>query len=197
MNNSVEDSEQSNGSLASKLQSMHDRLFGSIERALDGWGIQLGARLVFAFTLLVYYLNSATTKLGDGLFGIFVPSANAFAQIVPPIAEHYVYDTSAIPFFPWHMIVIVGTVAEVLLPVLILVGLFTRLAALGMIGFVVVQTFVDVAYHLVKLGGWFNPQASELLDQRVFWVFLLLLLVVKGAGSFSVDGFWRKARSTH
>ncbi len=179
-------------SMVEKITGLHDRVFSAIERATAGWGIEFGARLVFALTLLVYYLNSATTKLGDGLFGVFVPSAGAFAQILPPIAEQYVYDTSAIPFFPWHLIVIAGTIAEILLPVLILIGLFTRLAALGMIGFVVVQTIVDVAFHSVKLGAWFNVQASELLDQRVLWIFLLLLLVIKGAGAFSVDALWRR-----
>ncbi len=183
-------------SIVARITALHDHLFGAIERALDGWGIEFGARLVFALTLMVYYLNSATTKLGDGLFGVFAPSAGAFAQILPPIAEQYVYDTSAIPFFPWHLIVIAGTLAEIVLPVLILVGLFTRLAALGMIGFVVVQTIVDVAFHSVKLGAWFNVQASELLDQRVLWAFLLLLLVVRGAGALSLDALWRKLRGS-
>ena len=182
-------------SMVKKIAGLHDRTFSAIERATEGWGIEFGARLVFALTLMVYYLNSATTKLGDGLFGVFVPSAGAFAQILPPIAEQYVYDTSAIPFFPWHLIVIAGTIAEFVLPVLILVGLFARLAALGMIGFVVVQTIVDVAFHSVKLGAWFNVQASELLDQRVLWIFLLLLLVIKGAGAFSVDALLRRLRT--
>ena len=177
-----------------KLAGLHDRVFGAVEQATAGWGIELAARLLFALTLMIYYLNSATTKLGDGLFGIFAPSAGAFAQIVPPIAEHYVYDTSAIPFFPWHLIVIAGTVAEIVLPVLIVIGLFTRLAALGMIGFVVVQTVVDVAFHSVELGAWFNSQATELVDQRALWIFLLLLLVIKGAGAFSFDALWRRRR---
>ena len=180
--------------LIDKITGLHARVFGAVERASDGWGVEFGARLVFALTLMVYYLNSAATKLGDGFFGVFTPSAGAFAQILPPIAEQYVYDTSAIPFFPWHLIVIAGTVAEILLPVLIVIGLFTRLAALGMIAFVVVQTVVDVVFHAVELGAWFNPQASQLIDQRVLWIFLLLLLVVKGAGSFSLDALWRRLR---
>ena len=125
------------------------------------------------------------TKLGDGIFGVFVPSAGAFAQILPPIAEQYFYDTTAIPF--GTLIVIAGTVAEFVLPALIVLGLFTRMAALGMIGFVVIQTIVDIAFHGAGLGSWFNAQSGELLDQRVLWVFLLLLLVVKGAEKLSID----------
>ncbi len=180
-------------SLIDKITGKHERLFGAVERALEGWFVQLGARLMFAAVLMTYYFNSALTKLGDGLFGLFLPSAGAFAQILPPIAEQYLYDTAAIPFFPWHLIVIAGTIAEILLPVLIVVGLFTRLAALGMIGFVVIQTLVDIAFHAAAAGAWFNVQASELLDQRALWIFLLLLLVVKGAGSFSLDGLLRRS----
>ncbi len=175
-----------------RIRNTHDRLFGAVERHLEGWFVGLGARLVFAAILLTYYLNSAIIKVGDGLFGIFAPAAGAFAQILPPIAEFYVYDTSAIPWFPWHLIVIAGTIAEIVLPLLIVFGLFTRLAALGMIGFVVVQTFVDIAFHGAVAGDWFNLQASELLDQRALWIFLLLLLVVKGAGTLSLDALLQR-----
>lgn len=185
-------STHSGNTLIDKISNLHQRLFGAVESSLEGWFIQLGARLMFAATLVVYYLNSAATKLGDGVLGIFVPSSGAFAQILPSIAEQYYYDTSAIPFFPWHLIVIAGTVAEILLPVLIVAGLFTRLAALGMIGFVIVQTVVDIAFHAAEPGAWFDLQAGDLLDQRGLWVFLLLLLVVKGAGAFSVDALLRR-----
>lgn len=183
----------SGNSFIEKITGLHERLFGALERGAGGWFVQLGARLMFASVLMTYYLNSATTKIGDGLFGIFAPSAGAFAQILPPIAEQYLYDTAAIPFFPWHLIVIAGTVAEVVLPVLIVIGLFTRLAAVGMIGFVLVQTLVDIVFHGAAAGSWFNVQASELLDQRALWIFLLALLVVKGAGSLSVDGLLRRS----
>ncbi len=190
---SAEVSTESGSNIIERITGFHDRLFGAVERGAEGWFVQLGTRLMFASVLMTYYLNSAMTKLGDGLFGIFAPSAGAFAQILPPIAEQYLYDTGAIPFFPWHLIVIAGTVAEVVLPVLIVIGLFTRLAAVGMIGFVVVQTLVDILFHGAAAGSWFNVQASELLDQRALWIFLLMLLVVKGAGSFSIDGLLRRS----
>ncbi len=183
-------------SFLGRTRNAYDCVIALVETSLDGWFIELSARLLFAFTLMVYYLNSALTKVGDGLFGIFAPSAGAFAQIAPPVAEQYFYDTTAIPFFPWHLIVIAGTLAEIVLPILIVIGLFTRLAALGMIGFVVVQTIVDIAFHGSPLGSWFNNQASELLDQRMLWIFPLLLLVVKGAGSFSIDALLQRFRKT-
>jgi putative oxidoreductase len=39
--------------------------------------------------------------------------------------------------FHWA-VVVAGTLAEFILPLLIVIGLFTRLAAFGMIGFVIV-----------------------------------------------------------
>ena len=178
-----------------KIRNLHNVVFDTLERALDGWFIGLSARLIFAATLMVYYLNSVGTKLGDGVLGLFAPSAGAFAQIVPPIAEEYLYDTSAIPFFPWHVLVISGTIAEVVLPVLIVIGLFTRIAALGMIGFVVVQTAVDILFHATAAGAWFDNQASDLLDQRALWIFLLLVLVVKGAGLISIDALLNRRKN--
>ena len=37
------------------------------------------------------------------------------------------------------------------------------------------------------LGAWFDKVPNGvILDQRVFWVFLLLVLVLKGAGAISL-----------
>jgi putative oxidoreductase len=71
------------------------------------------------------------------------------------------------------------------------VGLLTRLAALGMIGFIFVQSIVDITGHGVAgadIGAWFDKASSALiLDQRSFWVFALIVLVVRGAGPLSLD----------
>ena len=50
---------------------------------LSPWLIPTLARIVFAGVLLVYYWNSAATKVGDGIFGIIFPSVGAYAQILP------------------------------------------------------------------------------------------------------------------
>lgn len=178
-----------------KIVALHDRVFGLAEAKLDGWLPGLLARFAFAAVLLVYYLNSAATKVGDGLFGFFSIGANAYFQILPPVIEAYGYDASQVPFH-WDLVVAAGTYAEFLLPLLIVLGLFTRLAALGMIGFTLVQSFVDIAFHgadAATIGAWFDraPDAA-ILDQRLLWVFLLTILVVKGAGVVSLD--WLLAR---
>ena len=154
--------------------------------------LPLLARLVFAGVLLVYYWNSGQTKLGDGLFGIFNPSLGAYAQIFPKQMEAVGYDLSQLGVFHWA-VVVAGTIAEFVLPLLILIGLLTRLAALGMIGFIIVQSLTDLfghggIAHAETFGAWFDSASDALiLDQRAFWVLGLLVLVFKGAGALSVD----------
>ncbi|NIA68417.1 DoxX family protein [Pelagibius litoralis] len=174
-----------------QLTALYDRIFGLIEAKLDGWFLGFLARLVFAAVLAVYYLHSASLKVGDGVTGFFSVGDNAYFQILPSVVEAYGYDASQVPFFPYDLIVFAGTYAEFVLPLLIVFGLFTRLASLGMIGFIVVQSYVDIAFHGVDaatVGSWFDrlPSAA-ILDQRALWVFLLIALVVKGAGALSLD----------
>lgn len=150
------------------------------------------ARIVFAGVLLMYYWNSGLTKLGDGVFGILQPSSGAYVQIFPKAMEAVGYDTSQLTIFHWA-VVTGGTIAEFVLPVLIIIGLFTRLAAVGMTGFIVVQSLTDLyghggIAHEGTLGAWFDRMPDALiLDQRAFWVLCLLILVFKGAGPLSVD----------
>jgi len=178
---------------------LHNKLFGMIECALKGWLPGLLARLVFAAVLLVYFLNSAARKLGEGVAGFFSVSDSAYFQILPPVIERYNYDATQVPFFPWDIIVYLGTYSEFVLPVLIVVGLFTRIAALGMIGFVCVQSYVDIAFHNVDaatIGGWFDHLSNAaIMDQRALWVFLLAYLVIHGAGAVSLDSVFSKIRA--
>lgn len=174
-----------------RLVSLHHAVFDRIERAGDGL-LPLLARLVFAGVLLMYFWASGLTKLGDGILGFLFPSTGAYAQIFPKQMEAVVYDTSQLSAFHW-LVVTAGTWAEFILPLLIVIGLFTRLAALGMIGFVVVQSLTDLFGHGAiehegTLGAWFDRAPDALiLDQRAFWMLLLVTLVIKGAGALSVD----------
>ena len=170
------------------LISLHNYVFTKVEKA--DWLIPTLARFVFAAVLLVYYWNSGLTKLGDGIFGIFQPSVGAYAQIFPRVLESVGYDTSQLSIFHWA-VVTAGTWAEFILPTLIVVGLLTRLSALGMIGFVVMQSLTDIVGHhadATTIGAWFDRfENSVIMDQRAFWVFLLIVLVIKGAGPLSLD----------
>jgi len=164
----------------------HAVLFGAVER----WALAAlptMARFVFAATLLWYFWWSAWNKLEGGIFSL---SLGSYAQIFPKRLEALGYDVSGFGFLE-RAVVLLGTWAEFVLPALILFGALTRLAALGMIGFVFVQSYVDIRGHgldAMSVGAWFDRQSGSLiLDQRAFWVFLLLVLVFRGAGPVSVD----------
>ena len=182
------------------LISLQDRLFSPIERLAVPLMTTL-ARFIFAAVLLIYFWNSGLTKLGDGAMGFLFPSDGAYIQILPKTVEAAGYDFSQLGTMHW-LIVTAGTWAEFVLPMLIVIGLFTRLAALGMIGFVAVQSWVDLFGHggLANgiLGSWFDRQPDGLiLDQRAFWVFVLLYLVLRGGGPLSADQFLRNGSLVH
>lgn len=148
------------------------------------------ARFAFAAILAVYFWASALTKTGDGLLGAFRPALGAYAQIFPRAMEAAGYDVSQLGTFHWA-VVVAGTLAEFLLPALIVLGLATRVAALGMIGFVLVQSATDIVGHMADastIGAWFDRLPhGMILDQRLLWTFVLLTLVLKGPGPLSLD----------
>lgn len=155
--------------------------------------LPLLARFVFAAVLLMYFWRSGLTKVGDGIFGFLTPSSGAYVQIFPKAMEAVGYDTSQLTLFHWA-VVTGGTLAEFILPLLIVIGLLTRLAALGMIGFIIIQSLTDLYGHNGfengVLGAWFDRLSDGLiLDQRALWITCLLILVFKGAGTLSVDRF--------
>jgi putative oxidoreductase len=177
-----------------RLFSLYHALTEQLNRA--DWLLPTLARFVFAAVLAMYFWASGITKLGDGIFGIFSPSVGAYAQIFPKAFEAVSYDASQLGVFHWA-VVVAGTVAEFILPLLIILGLLTRLAALGMIGFVAVQSLTDLyghggIEHAETLGAWFDRIPDSLiLDQRAFWMLALTTLVIKGAGPVSVDALLR------
>ena len=102
-------------------------------------------------------------------------------------------------FFPWGLIVTMGTYAEFILPLLVVIGLFSRLAALGMIGFIAVQTFVDITVHQIgaeSIGALFDRLPDSVIaDQRLLWIVPLAVIILKGPGLLSVDSLLTKFRS--
>ncbi len=173
-------------SLINGLRLLHNGFFGALEKVTDGWFLGLFTRLAFLLTLYIYYLNSAKTKIGDGLLGFLSITDGAYIQIAGPAFEAAGYEQSALSL-PTHIVVFFGTYGEFILPVLIVLGLFARIGAIGMIGFIVVQTYVDVSVHQVALGTLFNGQPGEIVDQRLFWMIPLIYVALKGPGAVSLD----------
>lgn len=78
------------------------------------------------------------------------------------------------PEFAAHL----ATYAEHLFPVLLVIGLFTRLSALALLGMtMVIQIFVYPE-------AWWSV--------HMIWVALALILIVRGGGKFSIDALLTK-----
>lgn len=178
------------------LVRLHNATFQLVQRVFEDWLIGTLGRVVFAGVLLMYFINSALTKFRGAFPEVTV---GAYAQILPKRMEAVSFDPSQLDTIE-HVIVYAGSYAEIVLPVLIVIGLLTRLASLGMIGFIAVMTYVDITAHGVDaatVGHWFDNVASApIADQRSLWAFLLLVLALKGPGPISVDAllgrFWAR-----
>jgi len=154
---------------------------------------------VFSSVLLFYFVNSAWLKTGESVLGFFSPGTGAFGAILPSLMDQVGFDISAIPVFPYHLIVIFGTIGEFFLPLMIAIGLFSRIAAIGMTIFIIVQSYVDIAGHGLEdkfIGSMFDRfQDAVIWDQRLLWVFPLLIIIVKGPGKLSIDHLLSRSRS--
>ncbi len=188
--------------LINLIRNLHDGVFNFITRITEGWFLGLFARFTFVAVLYGYYFNSALTKVNvdeGGILGFFQITDGAYFQIVLPAVEAAGFDPSAVAFFPHGLIVFLGTYAEFILPALIVIGLFSRVAAAGMIGFIIVQSLTDVFVHNIgaeSTGALFDRFPDSLiLDQRLLWIFVLAVIVLKGAGKVSVDHLLSKRMS--
>ena len=78
-----------------------------------------------------------------------------------------------------------GTLGELLFPVLLIAGLFTRIGAPGLFA---VNAMAVVSYWHVIGGEGFEAA----LAQHVLWGFMLAVVVVMGAGGISLDAWLEK-----
>jgi putative oxidoreductase len=77
-----------------------------------------------------------------------------------------------VPLLPSDLAAYLATFAEHLLPVLLVIGLATRLSALGLLGMtLVIQLFVIP-------GGW---------PEHLLWFSVLLTIIARGPGAISLD----------
>ncbi|MES0811881.1 DoxX family protein [Roseibium sp. SCPC15] len=179
------------GALIGFFVRLYTIVFGALERLTNGWFLGFAARFIFAAVLLQFFLNSAMTKIGGSVMNIFTPTAGAYAQMFPQLMEQVSYDTSQIAFFPYGLLVLLGTWGEFILPVMVVLGLFTRFASVGMIIFIIVMSYVDIYGHgadAKTIGALFDGEPYAIIsDDRLLWIFLLLVPTLKGPGVISLD----------
>ena len=85
-----------------------------------------------------------------------------------------------VPVLPPTLAAVAGTLGELLFPALLLLGLVTRVGALGLFA---VNLLAVVSYwHVLGQEGF-----EAALAQHVLWGFMLLVIVAFGGGRFSLD----------
>lgn len=85
-----------------------------------------------------------------------------------------------VPLVPWELAAYLGTAAELILPIFVILGLFTRPMAFAL--FMVNVTAV-VSYSEIWDGGFYDHQ---------LWGAMLLMNIVWGAGKLSADHVLKK-----
>lgn len=145
-------------SLLQRLLQQWNRLAQTLQQLLGDSLLSLAARLAVA----AIFLLSGRTKVSGVL------------DITPGTFELF-RSEYVLPFLPPHIAAHLATYAEHLFPLLLVLGLFTRLSALALLLMtLVIQLFV-------------YPDAWS---THLSWAALLLLLIGRGAGRFSLDHLW-------
>jgi len=86
----------------------------------------------------------------------------------------------AVPLLPPSFAAVLGTFGELFFPALLVLGLFSRVAALGLFA---VNALAVVSYwHVIGDEGY-----EAALAQHVLWGFMLAVIAVCGAGNLSQD----------
>lgn len=85
-----------------------------------------------------------------------------------------------VPLLPPTLAAIAGTAGELLFPLMLIAGLFTRLGTLGLFA---VNTLAVVSYwHVLGAEGF-----EAALAQHVLWGYMLAVIALSGAGGISLD----------
>lgn len=91
-----------------------------------------------------------------------------------------------VPVLPPMAAAVLGTAGELFFPILLIIGLFGRLSAVGLSA---VNLLAVISYaHVLYQEGY-----EAAIGQHYLWGYILIVLVAYGPGAFSVD-HWLSAR---
>ena len=150
--------------LLSKTVSLHSRLGDGLDRLRSL--LLLGTRLWVSWQ----FLNSGWIKLSgwDSTLELF----------------RYEYQ---VPLLPPAAAAVAGTFGELFFPLLLVLGLFTRVGAIGLFA---VNALALYSYWHVLGGEGFEAARG----QHYLWGYMLLVLATCGGGSFSLDKLLERPR---
>lgn len=138
----------------------------SLDAQLQNWG---GALLGLALRLFVgwQFLKAGLLKIQDwdGALSLF--------------REEY-----SVPLLPPELAALMGTGGELVFPVLLIFGLFSRPAALAL--------FALNATAVISYPQLWNFECPAAINDHLYWGMLLLVLVIFGPGKLTLDHWIQK-----
>lgn len=165
------------------LQSAYIGIFDKIETWFKPL-VMLGLRVQIAY---VFFLSGLAKwngflKPDPGVYDLFLyeffcpeePRKGAL-QLCDPKTLDYVEGSSTITWIKYFAVT--AGVMEIVLPVLLVIGLFTRFAALALVAMI---TFIQLAVF-PEWSHWVNPAS--------WWFAVAAAIVVAGPGKLSLD-YW-------
>ncbi|MEY4953766.1 MAG: hypothetical protein RL299_2190 [Pseudomonadota bacterium] len=117
------------------------------------------------------FWRSGQTKVEEG----------TWFQVTDGTVELFRTEYAGVPILPPEFAAVLANAAEHVLPALLLVGLFTRFSALGLLGMTLTIQF------FVYPDAWW-PEHS-------LWTALALILILRGGGLFSLDALLARRRA--
>lgn len=85
-----------------------------------------------------------------------------------------------VPFIPWEIAAYLGTAAELILPIFLILGLLTRPMAAVLFVFNIIAV---ISYPVIWESGFYDHQ---------LWGLMILINVVWGAGAISTDKYLKR-----
>lgn len=119
--------------------------------------------------------------LGLVFFRAGLVKLNDWEATVYLFAEEY-----KVPFLPPELAAVLGAATELGAPLLLFIGLGTRLAALPLLGLVATIQFVL---------GAANPAYDQ--QEHIYWLLLLCVIVLRGGGMLSADHVIARTLTLH
>ncbi|MBE8189365.1 MAG: DoxX family protein [Candidatus Thioglobus sp.] len=88
----------------------------------------------------------------------------------------YLFESEyQVPIISWELAAYLATAAELILPILLALGLATRLSALGLF---LLNIVAVVSYSAIWASGYYDHK---------LWGLMLLVVIIYGQGRFSID----------
>ncbi len=135
---------------------------------------------------LIHLYNLFFTKLSkysEDIFLLFLRLYVADAFIRSGYIKLTSWDTTlylfeneySVPLLDFQLAAILGTIAELVLPILLIFGFITRFSALALFVFNIIAVY---SYQTIWAGGFWDHK---------LWGIMILVLVIYGSGKFAID----------